>query len=67
VVFDEPVLRFEASSRSKLALVGGIVDPDKYGIAVGTGSPLRESINGVLLAMNTDGTLASLKNRWFGN
>jgi polar amino acid transport system substrate-binding protein len=67
VVFDEPVLRFEASSRPKLALVGGIVDPDKYGIAVATGSPLRESINGVLLAMNTDGTLESLKNRWFGN
>lgn len=66
VVFDEPVLRFAANARHNLALVGGIVDPDKYGIAVPTASPLRESINEVLLAMNTDGTLASLKSRWFG-
>jgi polar amino acid transport system substrate-binding protein len=67
IVFDEPVLRFEAKSRRNLALVGGIIDPDKYGIAVAQGSELRESINEVLLAMNTDGTLASLRGRWFGD
>ncbi len=67
VVFDEPVLRFEAKTRRNLSLVGGVVDPDKYGIAVATGSELRESINSVLLAMNADGTLQSLKNRWFGD
>ncbi len=67
VVFDEPVLRYAASRTNALELVGGTIQPDKYGIALPQASPRREAINNALLQLAADGTLASLNQRWFGD
>jgi polar amino acid transport system substrate-binding protein len=68
VVFDSPTLRFAANryGKDKLAVVGPIFSPDKYGIALATNSPLREKVNGTLLELQKSGKIAELTTRWFG-
>ena len=68
VVYDAPVLQYRAShsGKGKARVVGEIFRPEPYGIAVPTGSPRREQIDGVLLEMTADGTLTALKNKYFG-
>ncbi len=67
IVFDAPVLlRWVATSGGGNArMAGPIFKAENYGIAVASGSPLREQINGALLDMQADGTYLSLYNRWF--
>lgn len=66
-VFDAPVLAYRVSTdyEGVLQLAGPVVAPDPYGIAVATGSDLREPINEVLLEMARDGTLDRLHQIWF--
>jgi polar amino acid transport system substrate-binding protein len=68
VVYDSPTLRFAASryGKDKLAVVGQIFAPDKYGIALAPNSPLREKINGTLLELQKSGKIAELTTKWFG-
>jgi polar amino acid transport system substrate-binding protein len=68
VVYDSPTIRFAANryGKDKLAVVGQIFSPDKYGIALATNSPLREKINGTLLELQKSGKVAELTTKWFG-
>lgn len=68
IVYDAPVLQYYSVSAGKgsVNVIGAVFKPEKYGIALPIGSPLREPINEVLLEMYQDGTLEEIENRWFG-
>ena len=68
VVYDAPVLAYRVNTdySGRLELAGPVFAPDPYGIALTTGSDLREPINSVLLEMSRDGTLDALNLAWLG-
>ena len=68
IVYDSPVLRYYAAKtgQGKVRVVGTLLKPEEYGIALPAGSPLREDVNRALLALQADGTYAQLYVRWFG-
>lgn len=67
LVFDSPVLLFAANqSNGNLKVVGPIFKQEQYGIAVPTGSSLRENINRTLLELYSDGTYQQIYSKWFG-
>lgn len=68
VVYDAPVLRYfvNTGGREKFKLIGSVFNSEKYGIALPTGSPLREEINRALLQLIEDGTYDDIYTRWFG-
>jgi polar amino acid transport system substrate-binding protein len=51
IVYDEPVLRYTVSNQAagELIVLSLRLDTELYGFALREGSPLRESINQVLL------------------
>jgi ABC-type amino acid transport substrate-binding protein len=67
IVYDAPTLQYWAAKRGNglLAVVGPIFRPEKYGIAVANGNPLRKAINEALLAMYEDGTYEQIYGKWF--
>lgn len=67
IVYDAPTLQYWAARRGNglLAVVGPMFSPEKYGIAVANGSPLRKSINETLLSMYEDGTYEQIYGKWF--
>ncbi|WP_321789626.1 transporter substrate-binding domain-containing protein [Paraburkholderia sp. J94] len=67
IVYDAPTLQYWAARRGNgaLTVVGPVFRPEKYGIAVPNGSPLRKSINETLLAMYEDGTYEQIYGKWF--
>ncbi|MGE8154032.1 transporter substrate-binding domain-containing protein [Pseudomonas vancouverensis] len=67
IVYDAPTLQYWSAKRGNGALivVGPLFRPEKYGIAVPTGSPLRKSINEALLALYEDGTYELIYTKWF--
>jgi polar amino acid transport system substrate-binding protein len=67
IVYDAPTLQYWAAKRGKgvLQVVGAIFRPEKYGIAVAPGSPLRKKINEALLAMYADGSYEDIYGKWF--
>jgi polar amino acid transport system substrate-binding protein len=67
IVYDAPTLEYWAGrlGSGELAVVGPIFRPQKYGIAVANGNPLRKSINETLLAMYEDGTYDQIYGKWF--
>jgi ABC-type amino acid transport substrate-binding protein len=67
IVFDAPTLQYWAArlGNGELAVVGPVFRPEKYGIAVANGSPLRKSINETLLEMYEDGTYEQIYRKWF--
>lgn len=69
VVHDAPILSYYASTagRGRFATVGRVFSPEKYGIALPSGSPLREPINRALLRLRENGTYQSLVEKWFGD
>ncbi|SDR33559.1 amino acid ABC transporter substrate-binding protein, PAAT family [Paraburkholderia fungorum] len=69
IVYDAPTLQYWTARRGNgaLAIVGPIFRPEKYGIAVANGSPLRKSINETLLAMYEDGTYEQIYGKWFSS
>jgi len=48
-----------------LVVVGPIFRPERYGVAVANGIPLRKSINEALLSMYEDGTYERIYGKWF--
>jgi ABC-type amino acid transport substrate-binding protein len=68
IVFEAPTLRYWITARGNGAveIVGPVFLPEKYGIAVAIGSPLRKRINEALLEMWADGSYANIHTRWFG-
>jgi ABC-type amino acid transport substrate-binding protein len=67
LIFDAPTVQYLAAKRGNGALqvVGPIFVPQKYGIAVADGSPMRKRINRALLEMYEDGRYKTLYNKWF--
>ena len=67
VVFNSPTLRYWAKKlpSDDVQVVGPLFRPEMYGIAVPQGSPLRERIDEVLLAMYDDGSYDAIHSRWF--
>jgi len=67
IVYDAPTLQYWAGKlgTGALAVVGPIFRPERYGIAVADGSPLRKSINETLLSMYEDGTYERIYGKWF--
>jgi polar amino acid transport system substrate-binding protein len=67
IVFEAPTLQYLAATRGRgvLQVVGPIFRPQKYGIAMAAGSPLRKQINEVLLEMYDDGAYENIYNRYF--
>jgi ABC-type amino acid transport substrate-binding protein len=67
VVFDAPTLQYWAAKRGKgtVQVVGPVFRPEKYGIAVPQGSPLRKQINEVLLTLYDDGKYDEIRSKWF--
>jgi polar amino acid transport system substrate-binding protein len=68
VVYDAPVLQYQAThaSNGALTVVGDIFKPEYYGIAVPLGSPNRKAINETLTEMIGVGELTQIQQRWFG-
>jgi polar amino acid transport system substrate-binding protein len=68
VVYDSPVLIYYAATKGKgrAEVVGPIFKPEKYGIALPPGSPLRKPINETLLSLYQDGTYEAIYRKWFG-
>ncbi len=68
VIFDQPILAYYAATRGakNAHLVERIFKPESYGIALPTGSPLREPLNQSLLRLREDGTYDRLRASWFG-
>ena len=68
VVYDSPVLLYHAATNGKgrAEVVGAIFKPEKYGIALPPGSPLRKPINETLLGLYQDGTYEAIRAKWFG-
>ena len=69
IVYDAPVLLYYAinEGKGKVQVVGSIFQRETYGIALPTGSTLREPINNELLRLKQNGTYDSLYTKWFGN
>ena len=67
IVFEAPTLQYWAARRGRdtVEVVGPVFNPERYGIAVPLGSPLRKSINTALLEMAEDGSYEALRARWF--
>ena len=68
IVHDAPILAYYANTkgRGRVTTVGAMLRPEKFGIALNTGSPHREGINRALLRLREDGSFAELKRKWFG-
>lgn len=69
VVFDGPILAYYVANngRGRARLMDKVFKPENYGIALPTGSPLREEINQSLLRLRENGTYDDLVVKWFGN
>jgi polar amino acid transport system substrate-binding protein len=68
LVFDAPVLLFYAQHEGYglVKVVGPIFQEEDYGIALPTGSPLREPINTALLRLHSSGRYTTIYKKWFG-
>lgn len=68
VVFDAPILAFYSTTTQEpeTRLLPRIYRPENYGIALPSGSPLREDMDRALLGLREDGTYGELVVEWFG-
>jgi ABC-type amino acid transport substrate-binding protein len=69
VVYDAPVLRYYAAHQGngKVQVVGSVFKRETYGIALPTGSDLREPINNELLQLKQNGVYDQIYQKWFGS
>jgi polar amino acid transport system substrate-binding protein len=68
VVYDAPVLQYEASKMNdeKLQMVGPIFERQNYAFALQQDSTLREKLNQALLAASERGVGNELRKKYFG-
>lgn len=68
VVFDGPILAYYIQNRGlrNVRLLERVFKQENYGIALPTGSPLREEINRSLLRLRENGVYDQLVAKWFG-
>jgi polar amino acid transport system substrate-binding protein len=69
IVHDAPILAYYAANdgRGKVHVVGGLLRPEKYGIALPDGSRLAEPINRAILRLRESGAYDRILRRWFGD
>ncbi|MGZ6142711.1 MAG: hypothetical protein ACXWLM_05200, partial [Myxococcales bacterium] len=67
VVYDAPVLQYHAAQGGQDRVVGHRFERQNYGIAIQEGSPLRKTINEVLLRLTEGGYIAELRQKYFGD
>ena len=61
---DAPIAEWLARSHPSLVVAGDLLDPQKYAVALSKGSPLTERLDLSLLAMQSDGRMAAIRDRW---
>ncbi|MBU2531811.1 MAG: transporter substrate-binding domain-containing protein [Alphaproteobacteria bacterium] len=68
VVHDAPVLAYYVNTKGngRVRLIGAVLRPEKYGIALPPGSAAREGIDRALLRIREDGRYDELYRKWFG-
>lgn len=68
VIFDGPILAHYAQNEGRQygEVLDSVFRPESYGIALPTGSPLREDINVALLRLIETGAYSDLSEKWFG-
>jgi polar amino acid transport system substrate-binding protein len=68
IVYDSPVLLHHTLDlgAGKTRVVGGIFNPEDYGIAFPQRSELREEVNRALLQIREDGTYDAIYRKYFG-
>ena len=68
MVFDAPVLQhhLQVTGSDRQMLVGSVFRREDYGIALPSGSSLRESLNATLLEMRADGGYDRIYEHYFG-
>jgi polar amino acid transport system substrate-binding protein len=68
IVFDAPVLLFYSQNQGYglVRVVGPVFQEEEYGIAMATGSPLREPVNAALLRLKSSGRYDKIYEKWFG-
>ncbi|MBE0705526.1 MAG: transporter substrate-binding domain-containing protein, partial [Afipia sp.] len=68
LVYDSPVLVYYANveARGKVTISGPLFERQDYGIALPTGSPMREVIDRALLEILEDNVYDQIYERWFG-
>lgn len=68
VVGENQTLMYAISQpgRGGFRLIGTVFDAFDYGMAVATGSPLREQINAALLRIREDGSIDRIREQWLG-
>ena len=67
VVFAAPTLQYVVAKRGQgvVQVVGPLFEPERIGIAVADGSPLRKRINSAMDELFEDGVYEQLYARWF--
>lgn len=65
VFFDYPALKRYADSHNEVALVGDIVQSEKYGIVMEENSKYAEAINRSILKFKEDGRYDKIYQKWF--
>ncbi len=68
-IADAPIAKYYVThkGKGKVQLAGAVFRPDKFGIALPSGSNLLERINTSILEIKEDGTYEKLQKKWFGN
>ncbi len=68
MVHDAPIVAYYAATvgKGRFTTVGRLFQPEKYGIALPSGSEYTEKINLALLRLRENGTYANLIEKWFG-
>ncbi len=67
VVFDAPTVQYWVAQQdgAHIEVVGPVFRPEKLGMAVAEGSPLRKRIDLALLGLYQDGTYERIRAKWF--
>ncbi len=67
VIIDEIVgMGYQGQNADELELIGPSISSDALGFAFSKGSPLVDAVNRALEAMQADGSLAALNEKFFG-
>ncbi|WP_431268353.1 hypothetical protein [Dankookia sp. P2] len=68
-VYEAPSLRYwsRVFGPDEVTVVGPVFRPEKYGLAVAPGGPLRKQINGALLELFAEGRYEEISRRWFSD
>lgn len=68
VIYDAPLLAYYVNqdTSGNARLVDRVFKPENYGMALPSGSPLREDINRTILQLREEGIYDDLISKWFG-